>query len=92
MNESVRSAADGLVEFVRACPSMFHTAAEICRRLDGEVASLPRDSRPAALENWARRRGTLSWDEAERHLGLEDADLMLRTVQAEFNLKDMFAK
>ena len=35
MNESVRSAADGLVEFVRACPSMFHTAAEVCRRLDG---------------------------------------------------------
>ena len=31
---SEKDAAAGLVEFVRACPSMFHTAAEICRRLD----------------------------------------------------------
>lgn len=31
---SEKNAAAGLVEFVRACPSMFHTAAEICRRLD----------------------------------------------------------
>ena len=65
---------------------------EICRRLDAEVASLPRESSPASLENWARRRGTLEAGAAERHLGLEDTDLMLRTVQAEFNLKGMFAK
>ncbi len=64
---------------------------DICRRLDGEVVSLPRESAPAALENWARRRGTLAEDEAERHQGLEDTDLMLRTVQAEFNRKSMFA-
>lgn len=64
---------------------------DICRRLDGEVASLPRESAPAALENWARRRGTLAENEAERHQGLEDTDLMLRTVQAEFNRKSMFA-
>ncbi|MBY4796932.1 3'-5' exonuclease [Collinsella sp. AGMB00827] len=65
---------------------------DICRRLDGEVNSLPRESAPAALENWARRRGTLSGGESERHLGLEDADLMLRTVQAEMNRKGMFAR
>ena len=64
---------------------------DICRRLDGEVVSLPRESAPAALENWARRRGTLAENEAERHQGLEDTDLMLRTVQAEFNRKSMFA-
>ena len=27
-----------------------------------------------------------------QHLGLDDTDLMLRTVQAEFNLKNLFAK
>ena len=35
--------------------------------------------------------GTLSAGEKERHLGLADADLMLRTVQAEFSLKNMFS-
>ena len=35
---SEKNAAAGLVEFVRACPSMFHTAAEICRRLDAAGA------------------------------------------------------
>ena len=64
----------------------------ICRSLDGEVASLPRESAPASLENWARRRGTLEPGAAERHLGLEDTDLMLRTVQAEFNRKHLFAQ
>ena len=29
-----QSAAQGLLDFVRACPSMFHTAAAISRRLD----------------------------------------------------------
>ena len=65
---------------------------DICRRLDGEVATLPRESSPASLENWARRRGTLAADDNERHLGLDDTDLMLRTVQAEFARKNMFAK
>ena len=64
----------------------------ICRSLDADVRSLPRESAPAALENWARRRGTLAPDANEQHLGLDDTDLMLRTVQAEFNLKNLFAK
>ncbi len=62
----------------------------ICRSIDGEVRTLPRESAPASLQNWARRRGTLAADENELHLGLDDTDLMLRTVQAEFNLKNMF--
>lgn len=63
---------------------------DICRRVDPEYRSLPHDSRPAALESWARRRGTLQADESERHLGLEDVDLMIRTVEAEFNERNMF--
>ena len=63
---------------------------DICRRLDPEVKVLPHEARPATLENWARRRGTLKPNEKERHLGLDDVDLMLRTVQAEFSERNMF--
>ena len=63
---------------------------DICRRVDPEVRILPRESRPATLENWARRRGTLAADESEVHLGLDDVELMLRTVQAEFAERTMF--
>lgn len=63
---------------------------DICRRVDPEVRILPRESRPATLENWARRRGTLAADESEVHLGLDDVELMLRTVQAEFDERNMF--
>lgn len=63
---------------------------DICRRVDPEVRILPRESRPATLENWARRRGTLAADESEAHLGLDDVELMLRTVQAEFAERNMF--
>ncbi len=54
------------------------------------MRTLPRESAPASLQNWARRRGTLAADANEQHLGLDDTDLMLRTVQAEFNGKNMF--
>ena len=63
---------------------------DICRRVDPEVRTLPRESRPATLENWARRRGTLAAGESEVHLGLDDVELMLRTVQAEFAERNMF--
>lgn len=63
---------------------------DICRRVDPEVRTLPRESRPATLENWARRRGTLLAGESEAHLGLDDVELMLRTVQAEFAERNMF--
>ncbi|AEB06750.1 DNA polymerase III epsilon subunit-like 3'-5' exonuclease [Coriobacterium glomerans PW2] len=82
---------DGYAEARRAGEIVVVDTREICRRLDGDVPALPRESKPASLENWARRRGTLRDSEDERHLGLEDADLMLRTVQAEFARKNMFA-
>lgn len=82
---------NGYAEARRAGQIAVIDSRDICRRLDGEVAALPRESAPASLENWARRRGTLAQDEKERHLGLADADLMLRTVQAEFSRKNMFS-
>ncbi|QKF07459.1 3'-5' exonuclease [Berryella wangjianweii] len=63
---------------------------DICRSLDREAQFLPFDAKPAALENWARRRGTLAPDQKERHLGLDDADLMLRTVREEVALRGLF--
>lgn len=65
---------------------------DICRRCDPEVASLRRESHPAALETWARRRHVLKKSQKERHLGLEDVDLMFKTVQAEFKERNMFAE
>lgn len=82
----------GYAEARRAGKIVVIDSRQICRSIDEEVRTLPRESAPASLENWARRRGTLSSEDDERHLGLEDTDLMLRTVQAEFNRKNMFAK
>lgn len=65
---------------------------DICRRIDPEVRTLPHDSKPAALETWARRRKTLKANQKERHLGLDDVDLMIRTVEAEFAERNMFAE
>ena len=82
----------GYAEARRAGKIIVIDSRHICRSVDGEVRTLPRESAPASLQNWARRRGTLAADENELHLGLDDTDLMLRTVQAEFNLKGMFLK
>ena len=82
----------GYAEARRAGKIIVIDSRQICRSIDEEVRTLPRESSPASLENWARRRGTLAQDEAERHLGLDDTNLMLRTMQAEFNRKGMFAK
>lgn len=60
---------------------------DLCRGLDPDVKRLPFNTKPASLESWARRRGTLSSDANEVHLGLDDTDLMLKTVQAEFELR-----
>lgn len=62
---------------------------DICRALDPDVRRLPWDSHPASLENWARRRNTLTADANEVHLGLDDTDLMLRTVIAEFEERNL---
>lgn len=82
----------GYAELRRAGKITIIDSRHICRSLDSEVNTLPRESAPASLENWARRRGTLAADANEQHLGLDDTDLMLRTVQAEFNRKNMFAQ
>ena len=83
---------DGYAEARKAGKIVPIDTRDVCRRLDGEVATLPRESSPASLENWARRRGTLSAEANEKHLGLDDTDLMLRTVKAEFMRKSMFAQ
>lgn len=62
---------------------------DICRKIDSDVRLLPRESSPATLQNWALRRGTLKPGEKERHLGLDDVFLMLRTVREEFSLHNM---
>ena len=81
---------DGYAEARKAGRIVPVDTRDVCRRVDPEVRTLPRESRPATLENWARRRGTLKAGESERHLGLDDVDLMLRTVQAEFSARNMF--
>lgn len=81
---------DGYAEARKAGRIIPIDTRDICRRCDPETKMLPHESRPAALESWARRRGTLQADENETHLGLEDVDLMFRTVQAEFVARNMF--
>lgn len=76
---------DGYAEARKAGKVVVVDSRDICRRLDSDYRSLPHDSHPAALENWARRRSTLRPDESERHLGLEDVFLMLDTVREEFS-------
>lgn len=83
---------DGYAEARKAGKITIIDSRDVCRRIDPDVRKLPRESSPASLENWARRRGTLSADEKERHLGLDDVFLMLRTMQAEFNERNMFSK
>jgi hypothetical protein len=82
---------DGYAEARKAKKVTIVDSRDICRRIDVDGRSLPRESFPNTLENWARRRGTLSPDEKERHLGLDDVFLMLRTVQAELVLRNMLA-
>jgi hypothetical protein len=80
---------DGYAEARKAKKVTIIDSRDICRRIDVDGRSLPRESFPNTLENWARRRGTLRADEKERHLGLDDVFLMLRTVQAELVLRNM---
>ncbi|OFK24796.1 DNA polymerase III subunit epsilon [Olsenella sp. HMSC062G07] len=81
---------DGYAEARKAGRVVPIDTRDICRRIDPEYKTLPHDSRPAALESWALRRGTLKRHQKETHLGLEDVDLMFRTVQAEFSERNMF--
>ena len=81
---------DGYAEARKAGKIVPIDTRDICRQLDPEVKTLPRESSPASLENWARRRGTLQASENEVHQGLDDTNLMLKTVQAEFNARNCF--
>lgn len=81
---------DGYAEARKAKQIVLIDSRDICRRIDPDVRSLPRETSPASLEMWARRRDTLAADEQERHLGLDDVFLMLKTVQAEFSERNLF--
>ena len=83
---------DGYAEARKAGQVVVVDTRDICRRIDPEVRTLPHDAHPAALETWARRRKTLKKNQKERHLGLDDVDLMIRTVVAEFAERNMFAE
>ena len=80
---------DGYAEARKAGRVVPIDTRDICRRVDPETRTLPHEQRPASLESWARRRGTLKAGESERHLGLDDVELMLATVQAEFAARNM---
>ena len=80
---------DGYAEARKAGRVVVIDSRDICRRVDPETRILPHEQRPASLESWARRRGTLKAGESERHLGLDDVELMLATVQAEFKARNM---
>lgn len=80
---------DGYAEARKAGRVVPIDSRDICRRVDPEVRTLPHETRPASLESWALRRGTLKAGESERHLGLDDVELMLATVQAEFTVRNM---
>ena len=62
---------------------------DICRALDPDVRFLSWEAKPTSLEAWAQRRGVLAADEDERHLGLDDTDLMFRTLIAELKLRNL---
>lgn len=81
---------DGYAEARKAGKITVIDSRDICRLIDPEVKSLPRESAPAALENWAKRRGVLNKSDKEVHQGLDDTELMLRTVQAEFKARGMW--
>ena len=62
---------------------------DICRALDPEVRFMSWEAKPASLEAWAQRRGVLAADEAERHLGLDDTELMFKTLVAELKERNL---
>jgi len=64
---------------------------DICRALDPEVRFMSWEAKPASLEAWAQRRGALAEGESERHLGLDDTDLMFRTLIAELKERNLLA-
>ena len=82
---------DGYAEARKAGKIVPIDTRDICRALDPEVRFLSWEAKPASLEAWAQRRGVLAADEAERHLGLDDTDLMFRTLIAELKERNLLA-
>lgn len=80
---------DGYAEARKAGKIVPIDTRDICRALDPEVRFLSWEAKPASLEAWAQRRGVLSADEEERHLGLDDVDLMFRTLIAELKERNL---
>ena len=80
---------DGYAEARKAGKIVPIDTRDICRALDPEVRFMSWEAKPASLEAWAQRRGVLAPDEAERHLGLDDTDLMFRTLIAELKERNL---
>ena len=80
---------DGYAEARKAGKIIPIDTKDICRALDPEVRFMSWEAKPASLEAWAQRRGVLDADEAERHLGLADADLMFHTLIAELKERNL---
>lgn len=80
---------DGYAEARKAGKIIPIDTRDICRALDPEVRFLSWEAKPASLEAWAQRRGVLAADQEERHLGLDDTDLMFRTLIAELKERDL---
>ena len=80
---------DGYAEARKAGKIVPIDTRDICRALDPEVRFMSWEAKPASLEAWAQRRGILAADEEERHLGLDDTDLMFRTLIAELKERNL---
>lgn len=80
---------DGYAEARKAGKIIPIDTRDICRALDPEVRFMSWEAKPASLEAWAQRRGVLASDEEERHLGLDDTDLMFRTLIAELKERNL---
>ena len=80
---------DGYAEERKAGKIIPIDTRDICRALDPEVKFMSWEAKPASLEAWAQRRGVLAADEVERHLGLDDADLMFHTLIAELKERNL---
>lgn len=80
---------DGYAEARKAGKIVPIDTRDICRALDPEVRFLSWEAKPASLEAWAQRRGILAADEEERHLGLDDTELMFRTLIAELKERNL---
>ena len=80
---------DGYAEARKAGKIVPIDTRDICRALDPDVRFLSWEAKPTSLEAWAQRRGVLAPDEAERHLGLDDTDLMFKTLIAELKERNL---